>query len=201
MEIIILLLFLAVIPAAIASNKGYSGFGWWLYGVLLLPVAFFHSLFLKPRAGEMGMKKCPFCAEVIKSDATVCRYCARDLPQRESAAPVPLGQRHFNVGWLLLGGVGVLIFLIVVISYLGSQNESRLGDEAKSQAKSTTPSGVAESAGTRSYLAGVPAGLRVRLVSNPNVVVVHHGGWSVEIVRSYLGALRGARRGPGSSGR
>lgn len=25
-------------------------------------------------------RKCPFCAEVIKSEAVVCRFCRRDLP-------------------------------------------------------------------------------------------------------------------------
>lgn len=40
---------LAIIPASIASNKGY-GFGtWWIYGFLLFIVALIHSLVLEDR--------------------------------------------------------------------------------------------------------------------------------------------------------
>lgn|GEM_PF-2479118 len=31
-----------------------------------------------------SMRKCPFCAELIRPEAKVCRFCGRDLPTEES---------------------------------------------------------------------------------------------------------------------
>jgi len=97
MEALVLLLIIAVIPAAIASNKGRNFFAWYVYGILLWIVALIHALVLKPDMRAMDerrlatgeMRKCPHCAELVKQEATVCRYCQRSLTPLLPSAPRP----------------------------------------------------------------------------------------------------------------
>jgi hypothetical protein len=84
MAFLVLLAFLALIPAAIAHAKGRSFFGWWLYGCMLLIVALPHAILAKP--SRRGLRQCPHCAEWIGESVAVCRCCGRDVA--EAAKPV-----------------------------------------------------------------------------------------------------------------
>jgi len=86
MEFLIIVILIGLIPAAIARSKGESFVVWWIYGSLLFIVALPHALLKKPDAKAIeqqqltaGGKKCQHCAEIIKADAKVCRYCGRDV--------------------------------------------------------------------------------------------------------------------------
>ncbi|MBD2797742.1 zinc ribbon domain-containing protein [Xenorhabdus sp. 18] len=86
--LVIISAFLGLIPAGIAASKGRSFGAWWFYGFLIFIVALIHSLVLESKqhitekkkinAGEI--KKCPFCAETIKTEAIVCKHCNKEIP-------------------------------------------------------------------------------------------------------------------------
>jgi rRNA maturation protein Nop10 len=83
-----------------AEKKGYSFWGFLLLGfftswIIALAIA----LIVGERPARWATARCPDCAEMILSDARVCKHCGARLDTAEPSppfppAPVPSGTEH-----------------------------------------------------------------------------------------------------------
>ncbi|HPN69483.1 MAG TPA: zinc ribbon domain-containing protein [Saprospiraceae bacterium] len=80
---------LGVIGAMISGQKGNNGCGGFALGILLGPIgllmAFFSSDNEEAKMAKKGYtRKCPHCAEFVKSDANICKHCGSTLYSESS---------------------------------------------------------------------------------------------------------------------
>ena len=100
---------LALAVGILASREfGRSGLGWFFLALVLTPLAGLLLFILPARR-----RPCPFCAELIKPSAAVCRFCSRAVPPAVERAGLPLRTRIV----LLLLVLAVLVTALYQCQY------------------------------------------------------------------------------------
>ena len=102
-------LFGALIGVAAAQKRGFSIAGGVLGGLLLGPLAVL--MFLVSGVSRSDQRrKCPFCAEFVKAEATICKHCRKtltSLPAAVGTLPMAVGSRTATRS--ALGRVAVVV--------------------------------------------------------------------------------------------
>jgi len=92
---------LAGVAGIIGASKKRGFFGYFLIGLVLPIIGIVAAIVAKPNDAaqeeadlERGDRmRCPHCAELIRSEARVCRFCGRDVvPRGRSVAGVVLSE-------------------------------------------------------------------------------------------------------------
>lgn len=77
------------------------------------PTTNFEESVEQSKPTDAGIKLCPYCAELIKNEAKICRYCNRDLPRPEASdsnASLKDGEKKDST-WAGCLGIIIIIFL------------------------------------------------------------------------------------------
>jgi len=84
-------LLMSIAAAIISEKRGNSPILGFVGGLILGPIAVIAALAEKPNKKiekdviKGNKRKCPFCAEIVKNEAFVCKHCGREIGKKSSS--------------------------------------------------------------------------------------------------------------------
>ena len=107
-----------------ASSFVKKGFGFYclLIGTILIVIVAVAHWFIKPSKGKTKKlkkpesRKCPYCAETIKADALICRFCGSKLDPLPE--PEPTANDEDDNSWKGVAKAGGQLLLTIVMGFI-----------------------------------------------------------------------------------
>ncbi len=118
-----------MIAAFIAESRGGSSVAGFFVGALFGPLGILASFFMGTEEGRAkaglatgATKKCPRCAEVVKAEAQICRFCQHEFAAGEglAVAPPPPADPIKADGVTPLLWLGGIVAIVLFVSALMS---------------------------------------------------------------------------------
>jgi hypothetical protein len=81
---------------------------------------------------EQATKTCPKCAETVKAQAVICRYCDHKFKDDKDAS---------RAGWIpIFGIVTIVLMIFYVLGVFNTSNDSRSSSSSRTQSSTSPPS-------------------------------------------------------------
>jgi hypothetical protein len=110
-----------------ASNRGRSGFGWFMLAVIISPLLAFifcavakdlSKAAVQAAPSQASHVKCPACAEWVLPEASVCKHCGGPLTPQPGYAFEVAERTSKQENQNLLIGFGVVAFFVALVAVI-----------------------------------------------------------------------------------
>jgi len=104
----------------IASQKNRDTVSWFFLGFFFSLIAVLALIAIPKDKSDVG-RVCPYCAEQVKVQATICRFCQKDLPlqaldnkDKALSASTMLEEYESADKIIIMGAISFVVVLVII---------------------------------------------------------------------------------------